>query len=498
MASTPTQFATDLAAILGLDPTDTADLVSLFASDTATVLALGLQVNELANTMAARLLTGPESDMAPVSGVVNLAEAETGVIRITGASGTITSFGPVPDFANGESAIRYLRFQNAQTVSALSGSPSFVAGEAIEVQGISGTTWLLRQRADPTGSSYVSKTGAETVAGVKTFSSRPEFSAGFVAPGTTVAGIGTSSPTSFMSGVFGLAIAGASAGLALRHTGSSSTWMFYNDAGVLKFWNGSADILALSTGAYLRPGVDNNLALGGAGQRWTVVYAASGTINTSDLREKTLVDDGIVDNETGMLTPLGLAIVARVGVLAFKFNEAIETKGLDGARIHYGYGAQVWEAAFIAEGKDPTKSALFCKDLLTRPVGGTRPVRRQVVETVPGVRRWTEIIDGAAHQRSEPTEEQRKVFDVLPLFDETGAPVMVPGPDADEAGSPILVQAQHSEPRMETVDEPCTIDEPWMEDDGVTQKYRLGLRVDQCHTLEIAALKTRLAAAGIA
>lgn len=46
----------------------------------------------------------------------------------------------------------------------------------------------------------------------------------------------------------------------------------------------------------------------------------------------------------------------------FKFNDAIEAKGIDGARIHFGVGAQSVGDVFTAHGLDPHNYALFCYD----------------------------------------------------------------------------------------------------------------------------------------
>src|SRR3546814_13315288 len=76
-----------------------------------------------------------------------------------------------------------------------------------------------------------------------------------------------------------------------------------------------------------RAGVDNAASLGTASIRWTLVYAASSTINTSDEREKTW---------RGAPTAAELAaakrIVAELGF--FQWNEAIAEKGAATARHH--------------------------------------------------------------------------------------------------------------------------------------------------------------------
>lgn len=111
-----------------------------------------------------------------------------------------------------------------------------------------------------------------------------------------------------------------------------------------------------------KPGADNTYSLGAASYRWSVVYAGTGTINTSDARDKQQVRD---------LSDVERTVAARCKGLikAFKFNDAVDLKG-DGARIHFGVMAQDVAAAFATEGLDASNYGLFCSDTL--PDGTTR------------------------------------------------------------------------------------------------------------------------------
>lgn len=60
----------------------------------------------------------------------------------------------------------------------------------------------------------------------------------------------------------------------------------------------------------LRPSADNSFSLGASGRRWSVVWAATGTINTSDGREKDI--EGVV--------PLGLDFVNALEPVAYKWK----------------------------------------------------------------------------------------------------------------------------------------------------------------------------------
>jgi hypothetical protein len=99
---------------------------------------------------------------------------------------------------------------------------------------------------------------------------------------------------------------------------------------------------------------DNSQALGGPSNRWSVVYAGTGTINTSDANEKQQIEE-LSEAERNVAKAIkGL-------IRKFKFNDAVAAKG-DNARIHVGVIAQDVEQAFIDEGLDPVEYGLFCCD----------------------------------------------------------------------------------------------------------------------------------------
>jgi hypothetical protein len=101
-----------------------------------------------------------------------------------------------------------------------------------------------------------------------------------------------------------------------------------------------------------QPANDNAFTLGAAANRWSTVYAGTGTINTSDEREKQQVkpiDDAV------------LRAWAKVQYCKFKFNDAVAKKG-DGARWHIGVIAQKVKEAFESEGLDAFAYGLLCYD----------------------------------------------------------------------------------------------------------------------------------------
>ena len=138
-----------------------------------------------------------------------------------------------------------------------------------------------------------------------------------------------------------------------------SSWA--GDAAVssnIRFYTINASLLSekarLTAGGTWRPGVDNTQNLGSAEIRWAVVYAGTGTINTSDQNEKEQITD-LSEAEKRVATAIkGL-------VRRFKFRDAVTAKG-DAARYHFGVIAQEVRAAFTAEGLDAHRYGLFCED----------------------------------------------------------------------------------------------------------------------------------------
>jgi len=102
----------------------------------------------------------------------------------------------------------------------------------------------------------------------------------------------------------------------------------------------------------LRPKTDDNISLGTPSLRWKEIYAGTGTISTSDEREKQQIQP--VPDEW-------LDAWADVNWVIYKWNGAVEEKGLD-ARWHVGLIAQRIRDAFAARGLDAFEIGLLCYD----------------------------------------------------------------------------------------------------------------------------------------
>lgn len=124
---------------------------------------------------------------------------------------------------------------------------------------------------------------------------------------------------------------------------SSEHYLYEYAAGVLGFWANGAVRAGFSTSGNFIPVTDNSYSMGASGYRWSAVWAANGTIQTSDEREKTDIAD----------TDLGLDFVLSLRPVKFRWivggnavtpaeepgGEATVTP-VPGARTHYGLLAQ--------------------------------------------------------------------------------------------------------------------------------------------------------------
>jgi len=123
--------------------------------------------------------------------------------------------------------------------------------------------------------------------------------------------------------------------------------------GQINFFAGSG-FDAVANAAAFRPAGNNVTSLGSASSRWSVVYAATGTINTSDASEKT---------EVRPLTASELAAAAELGsaVGAYQWLAMIAEKG-DAARQHIGMTVQRAIEILRSHGLDPFAYGFICYD----------------------------------------------------------------------------------------------------------------------------------------
>ena len=126
------------------------------------------------------------------------------------------------------------------------------------------------------------------------------------------------------------------------HNGTTNTTLVIRSTGEV----------ILDNALVLKANADNTCSCGASDRRWTEVYSATGTINTSDARLKNSVkdiDDALLD-AWGNIEPK-----------QYKFNDATEKKG-EKARYHTGYLAQDIQAECEKQGVNASDYGLFCYD----------------------------------------------------------------------------------------------------------------------------------------
>ncbi|WFR77822.1 tail fiber domain-containing protein [Janthinobacterium rivuli] len=114
-----------------------------------------------------------------------------------------------------------------------------------------------------------------------------------------------------------------------------------------------SDVIAMN-GAYLYPTSDNSTGCGAPSNRFSMVYAATGAINTSDARLKTAIrpmDEAEIS--------AAIAIAESVGT--YKWLESIQAKGIE-ARRHVGATVQGIMAIMEQNGLDPFEYGFICFD----------------------------------------------------------------------------------------------------------------------------------------
>lgn len=151
-------------------------------------------------------------------------------------------------------------------------------------------------------------------------------------------------------GYFGWA---ASRGLDIN-SASGDCYISVPTSQLIRLRVAEADICRISSTS-LRPGADNAFALGTSGSRFSVLYAGTGTINTSDATLKTW-RGALIANELAAAKE----IAAAIGI--YQWNDEIVAKGPDGARLHCGVKAQQVISIMTAHGLDPMRYGFVCYD----------------------------------------------------------------------------------------------------------------------------------------
>jgi hypothetical protein len=128
---------------------------------------------------------------------------------------------------------------------------------------------------------------------------------------------------------------------------TNGTWLLKIDSGNAANFGGRAI-----------PSNNNVYSLGSSSLRWSVVYAATGSINTSDAREKTAVS---------LLTDAEIAAAADLAreIGTYQWLSSIAEKGTENARHHAGLTVQRAIEIMQSHGLDSFRYGFICYDQWT-------------------------------------------------------------------------------------------------------------------------------------
>lgn len=144
-----------------------------------------------------------------------------------------------------------------------------------------------------------------------------------------------------------ITLSGATSALiGLRAAGANRGYLFH-DTGEFQIVSDSSSELSLFSNSRVNAGVDNTYSMGASGRRWAAIWAANGTIQTSDERQKKDIKP----------TNLGLDFITKLKPVSYKWkiggniveqsesedeNEVVKRTIIptEGKRTHYGLIAQ--------------------------------------------------------------------------------------------------------------------------------------------------------------
>ena len=126
---------------------------------------------------------------------------------------------------------------------------------------------------------------------------------------------------------------------------------FYSN---LKLACQGTEVVSLSASGVFTPSTDNTQSFGSASKRWSVIYAGTGTINTSDERQKEKI-------KTFSSNEIQAAIALSKEIGTFRFLSSIKEKG-NNSRIHIGLTVQKAIDIMEQNNLDPFAYGFICYD----------------------------------------------------------------------------------------------------------------------------------------
>lgn len=209
--------------------------------------------------------------------------------------------------------------------------------------------------------------------------------------------------------------------------------------GATVFRNATIDRLVITSAGLVRPGADNTQSFGEASFRWAQIFAGSGTINTSDEREK--VWRGELDEAE---LRAAKRIIGELGM--YQWADSYEEKGED-ARLHFGVRAQRAFGILEEEGLDWWRYAWCCHDKwdeITEPVFEEVTVEKTRTVELPEEREVEKTETVMEPVIDEETGEQ--------VFDEDEQPVMVEVERTFTVTETVMVEVEETYEEVEQRD----------------------------------------------
>ncbi len=148
---------------------------------------------------------------------------------------------------------------------------------------------------------------------------------------------------------------GSGAALFTHDRTSARTWALYGTSDTFYLFNGTNNILVSDNVGNFYSGFDNARSCGAAGNRWSVVYAGTGTISTSDARDKTPV-------RTLEQAELQAAVALAREIGVYQWLAMVASKGAEHARLHCGMTVQRAIEVMQSFGLDPMRYGFICYD----------------------------------------------------------------------------------------------------------------------------------------
>ena len=242
---------------------------------------------------------------------------------------------------------------------------------------------------------------------------------------TAASGRGTMSVTTRTTGggtpYTAIAVGDAYAALFGRDTGLGAQ-VIANGTGVQLYPAGAGEV---DCGAVTRPAFDNAYTLGKSGARWSAVWAANGTIQTSDARDKTdleLIEPAAAHRFLQLLAPVTYRWLVG-GVRIEEVADGFDVRTVDDVEEFDDIDLQP-----ATESVEVTDAIDELEMVDGRAV--LRRVERKRTEERP-IGEWVDVVDASGQPVMEPTGERREI-----------------GRGRNKRSEPVLKARRHFVPRL--------------------------------------------------